>query len=105
MLTAPHVESRAGWLLDGEDAGQVLDRSAALSMTAFQLWVSIVVARDSNDVGNAMTLPFWIASRTPVQRAGQLPYKPLFAFGRSADFHGFHAVLSLLGLTLVVFCR
>jgi hypothetical protein len=40
-------------LLDGEDASQVLDRSAVLGMAAFQLWVSQGIAGDPADVGNA----------------------------------------------------
>ena len=40
-------------LLAGEDASQVLDRSAVLGMAAFQLVVSGWVAGDPADVGNA----------------------------------------------------
>ena len=40
-------------LLDGEDASQVLDRSAVLSMAALELIVSRGVAGDPADVGNA----------------------------------------------------
>ena len=40
-------------LLDGEDASQVLDRSAVLGMAAFELVVSHGVAGDPSDVGNA----------------------------------------------------
>ena len=40
-------------LLDGEDASQVLDRSAVLSMAALELVVSVGIAGDPADVGNA----------------------------------------------------
>jgi hypothetical protein len=53
-------------------------------MTAFQLWVSIVVARDLKGGGNAMTLLFRIASRTPVQQA----WFPCSAMASGLDLGG-----------------
>ena len=40
-------------LLNGEDACQVLDRSAVLCMAALELIVSLGIAGDPADVGNA----------------------------------------------------
>ena len=40
-------------LLDGEDAGEVLDAAAILGMAALELVVGIRIAGDPSDMGNA----------------------------------------------------
>ena len=51
--SAGRVTPELDEFLNGKDASKVLDRSAVLGMSAFQLRVSRWVTRDPSDMGNA----------------------------------------------------
>ena len=91
-------------LLDGEDAGQVLDRSAILSVAAFELVVSSWVAGDPADVSNADNVAVQISLKNTCAASGGASVIAVrcgsiigseFTVSSGLDLGGFLKVLSM----------